>query len=114
MRKLDESAFSEQGLYEDILTSDVFGAFKYLPSDYLNAWIAKLRDRHLLLKPAFKLARARPQSIKPPYTHKAYKGGATLIFEEDSTAVQSLGSVQTESDIEELAKRVAESVGAQS
>ena len=64
MRKLDESAFSEQGLYEDVLTSDVFGAFKYLPADYLNAWITKLRDRHLLLRPAFKLARERPQNIE--------------------------------------------------
>ena len=59
-RKLDESLFAEHGLYEDILTSDVFGAFKYLPSDYFRAWIAKLRDRHPLLTPAFKLAREMP------------------------------------------------------
>jgi len=58
-RKLDESLFEKRD-YEDILTSDVFGAFKYLPPDYLHAWIVKLRDRHPLLTPAFKLAREMP------------------------------------------------------
>lgn len=61
----------------------------------------------------FRNRMCNPRS-KPPYTHKAYKGGATLIFEEHSTAVQPLGSIQTESNIEELAKKVAEAVGAQS
>ena len=64
LRKLDESAFSGHVLYEDILTSDVFGAFKYLPADYLHSWIAKLLDRHPLLTPAFKLACERPQEIE--------------------------------------------------
>ncbi len=64
LRKLDESAFSEYGLYEDVLTSDVFGAFKYLPTDYLQAWIAKLRDRHPLLTPHFELACERPEEIE--------------------------------------------------
>lgn len=50
---------------------------------------------------------------KPPYTHKASKGGATLIFQEHSTAVQPLGSIQTDSDIEQLAKNVADIVGGQ-
>ena len=34
-RKLDESLFAKQE-FEDILTSDVFGALKYLPADYLH------------------------------------------------------------------------------
>lgn len=50
---------------------------------------------------------------KAPYSHKAYKGGATLIFEEHTTAVQPLGSIQTDSDIEQLAQKVAELVGVQ-
>ena len=61
----------------------------------------------------FRNRMANPRS-KPPYTHKAHKGGATLVFEEHSTAVQPLGSIQTESDIEELAKKIADAVGAQS
>ena len=48
---------------------------------------------------------------KPPYSHKAHKGGATLVFEEHSTAVQPLGSIQADSDIEQLAQRIAELVG---
>lgn len=48
---------------------------------------------------------------KPPYSHKAHKGGATLVFEELSTAVQPLGSIQADSDIEQLARMVAELVG---
>ena len=60
----------------------------------------------------FRNRMCNPQS-KPPYSHKAYKGGATLIFEEHSTVVQPLGSIQTDSDIERLAQKVAEIVGAQ-
>lgn len=48
---------------------------------------------------------------RPPYNHKAHKGGATLTFEEHSTAVQPLGSIQTDPDIEQLAQKVAELVG---
>jgi hypothetical protein len=48
---------------------------------------------------------------KPPYSHKAHKGGPTLVFEEHSTAVQPLGSIQTDTDIEQLAQKVAELVG---
>jgi hypothetical protein len=61
----------------------------------------------------FRNRMCNPRS-KPPYTHKTHKGGPTLVFEEHSTAVQALGSIQTESDIEELAKKIAESVGVQS
>ncbi|HUT13588.1 MAG TPA: hypothetical protein VMY42_24080 [Thermoguttaceae bacterium] len=60
----------------------------------------------------FRNRMCNPRS-KPPYSHKAHKGGATLIFEEHSTAVQPLGSIQTESDIEQLAKKVAETIGVQ-
>lgn len=60
----------------------------------------------------FRNRMCNPRS-KPPYSHKAHKGGANLIFEEHSTAVQPLGSIQTESDIEELAKKIAEAVEAQ-
>ena len=60
----------------------------------------------------FRNRMCNPRS-KPPYSHKAHKGGATLIVEEHSTAVQPLGSIQTESDIEELAKKVAEAIGVQ-
>jgi len=60
----------------------------------------------------FRNRMCNPRS-KPPYSHKAHKGGATLIFEEHSTVVQPLGSIQSESDIEELAKKVADAVGAQ-
>ena len=60
----------------------------------------------------FRNRMCNPRS-KPPYSHKAHKGGATLIFEEHSTAVQPLGSIQTDSDIEQLAQKVAEIVGAQ-
>ena len=50
---------------------------------------------------------------KPPYNHKGHKGGASLLFEEHSTAVQPLGSIQAEPDIEKLAKSIAELVGIQ-
>ncbi len=60
----------------------------------------------------FRNRMCNPRS-KPPYTHKARKGGATLIFEEHSTTVQPLGSIQTDSDIEQLAQKVAEVVGVQ-
>jgi len=60
----------------------------------------------------FRNRMCNPRS-KPPYAHKAHKGGATLIFEELSTNVQELGSIQTDSDIEQLAQKVAEAVGAQ-
>lgn len=75
-RKLDESLFAEHGLYEDILTSDVFGAFKYLPMDYLHAWIAKLRDRHALLTPALKLAREMPDVEFWPQLYAAKEAGS--------------------------------------
>lgn len=74
-RKLDESIFAEHGLYEDILTSDVFGAFKYLPADYLHAWIAKLRDRHPLLTPAFRLAQEMPDIEFWPQLYAAKEAG---------------------------------------
>ncbi|MFH1922513.1 MAG: hypothetical protein ABIP48_21845 [Planctomycetota bacterium] len=60
----------------------------------------------------FRNRMCNPRS-KPPYSHKAHKGGATLIFEEHNTCVLPLGSIQTESNIEELAKKVAETVGTQ-
>lgn len=59
-RKLDEALFAKQE-YEDVLTSDVFGAFKYLPPEYLDNWIVKLRDRHPMLTPALKLAQGHPE-----------------------------------------------------
>ena len=73
-RKLDESLFAKQE-FEDILTSDVFGAFKYLPADYLHAWIAKLRDRHPILKPALKLVSGVPDVEFWPQLHAAKEAG---------------------------------------
>ena len=73
-RKLDESLLAQQD-YEDILTSDVFGAFKYLSPDYLYAWIAKLRDRHPLLTPAFKLVSGSPDVEFWPQLHAAKEAG---------------------------------------
>jgi len=73
-RKLDESLFAKQE-FEDILTSDVFGALKYLPAEYLHAWIAKLRDRHPLLTPAFKLAQGFPEVEFWPQLHAAKESG---------------------------------------
>ncbi|NLS96369.1 MAG: hypothetical protein GXX96_29885 [Planctomycetaceae bacterium] len=69
-RKLDESLFA----IEDILTSDVFGAFKYLPADYLHAWIAKLRDRHPFLTPAFRLVHGVPDIEFWPQFNAAKEG----------------------------------------
>ena len=73
-RKLDESLFAKQE-FEDILTSDVFGALKYLPADYLHAWLAKLRDRHPLLTPALKLAHGFPEVEFWPQLHAAKESG---------------------------------------
>ena len=74
-RKLDETLLAEHGLYEDILTSDVFGALKYLPTDYLNAWLIRLRDRHPLLTPAFKLASGVPSIEFWPQLYAAKEAG---------------------------------------
>jgi hypothetical protein len=73
-RKLDESLFAKQE-FEDILTSDVFGAFKYLPADYFYAWIAKLRDRHPLLTPAFNLVSGFPDVEFWPQLNAAKEAG---------------------------------------
>ncbi len=73
-RKLDESLFAKQE-FEDILTSDVFGAFKYLPADYLHAWIARLRERHPILTPAFKLAQGFPEVEFWPQLHAVKEAG---------------------------------------
>ena len=58
-----------------ILTSDVFGAFKYLPADYLQAWLARVRDRHPLLTPAFKLATGMPSTEFWPQLYAAKEAG---------------------------------------
>lgn len=79
-RKLDESLFGKDE-FEDILTSDVFGAFKYLPADYLHAWLAKLRNRHPLLTPAFKLVSGFPDVDFWPQLHAAEE--ARTICEPD-------------------------------
>jgi hypothetical protein len=44
---------------------------------------------------------------KPPYTHKAKRGGATLLFDEGPTCVAPLGGIRSEADIEDLARHVA-------
>jgi len=71
-----------------------------------------LRMRAGYYSGVFRNRMCNPRS-SPPYTHKAHKGGPTLKFMEQSTAVQPLGSIRAESDIEELAKKVAELVGTQ-
>jgi hypothetical protein len=44
---------------------------------------------------------------KPPHTHKARRGGASLVFDEGATTVTPLGGVRSEEDIEALAGQVA-------
>jgi hypothetical protein len=53
------------------------------------------------------LSSASYPARKPPYTHKTKKGSASLVFDEGPTCVMPLGSIQTEEDIEQLARRVA-------
>jgi len=73
--KLDESLLWKHE--EDILTSDVFGAFKYLPAAYLNAWIVRLRERHPLLKPAFEMVCGLPDVKFWPQFHAAKESRET-------------------------------------
>jgi hypothetical protein len=57
----------------------------------------------------FRNRMCNPRS-KPPYNHIARKGGVKLVFEERPSNVQPLGSIQSEADIERLAKKVADLV----
>ena len=90
-RKLDEALLAKQD-FEDILTSDVFGAFKYLPVDYLHAWIARLRDRHPLLTPMTALSHS---GAEPDYRkqedrrqHQAGDGELEVSREKESNQEQ--------------------------
>ena len=51
--KYDEKGLMKHNpvLYEDILTSDVFGAFRYLPSRYIITWAADVLSSRKTLLP---------------------------------------------------------------